>query len=122
MKKIFITVAVLALMVTPSFANQNHYRHYHGGNQWHGGYNNHWHGGHNDYWHGGNNYYIYKNGNGNGNQQFWGGVAGGLIGGIVGGAIVGGGQPQYNPYCRQVMAQVYDPYYGYVYRQVQVCD
>ena len=65
-------------------------------------------------------------------------VAIGILGGVIGGVILGEilerphrhervrvyeyVEPGYDPRCRQVIAQVYDPYYGYQYRQVQICD
>jgi hypothetical protein len=65
-------------------------------------------------------------------------VAIGILGGVIGGVILGEilerphrhervrvyeyVEPGYDPYCRQVIAQVFEPGYGYVYRQVQICE
>ena len=98
--KFLIALAALSMFITPAMAER------HGHNYWHGKNHNYWHG--NEH-HNNNNFYN--------NPYFWGGVAGG----IIGGAII---RDQYyrQPYCHQVIEQVYDPNYGYVNRQYVVCN
>ncbi len=55
--------------------------------------------------------------------------AGGLIGGIIGGAIANSAPPRYAPApvyvaprCYWQKQKVWDPYQGWIYRNVQVCN
>lgn len=130
MKKILASFIVLCFVVTPAVAG-NKYRKPHNNvhiNGNHSGYrgghnhnnNNHINNNHNNnnryYRYNENNYYNYNNDNFYNNPYFWGGVAGGLIGG----AIINGIDDE--PYCEEVVTQVYVEGVGYRQGTTVVCD